>query len=51
MNASGAALLTHTVVDGRYLIRVAIGSVATRPSDVAALWARLGAEADAVLAG
>jgi aromatic-L-amino-acid decarboxylase len=51
VNASGTALLTHTVVDGRYLIRVAIGSVATRPSDVSALWARLVAEADAVLAG
>ena len=49
VNASGAALLTHTVVDGRYVIRVAIGSVATRPADVAALWDRLRYEAAAVL--
>ena len=45
VNASGRALLTHTVVDGRYLIRVAIGSVATRPGDVAALWQQLSDEA------
>ena len=51
VNASGAALLTHTVVDGRYVIRVAIGSVATRPSDVTALWKRLSDEAAAVLTG
>jgi aromatic-L-amino-acid/L-tryptophan decarboxylase len=51
VNASGRALLTHTVVDGRYLIRVAVGSVATRPADVIALWEQLGREADAVLGG
>ncbi|WP_308259115.1 pyridoxal-dependent decarboxylase [Pseudonocardia sp. H11422] len=41
INASGAALLTHTVVDGRYVIRVAIGSIATAKEHVDALWARL----------
>ncbi len=41
VNASGAALLTHTVIDGRYAIRVAIGSVATRRSHVVALWAAI----------
>jgi aromatic-L-amino-acid decarboxylase len=45
VNASGAAMLTHTTVDGRYVIRVAIGSVATKPEHVAALWARLQKEA------
>jgi aromatic-L-amino-acid decarboxylase len=45
VNASGAALLTHTVVDGRYVIRVAIGSVATEAEHVAALWERLRKEA------
>jgi aromatic-L-amino-acid/L-tryptophan decarboxylase len=45
VNASGAALLTHTVVDGRYTIRVAIGSVSTRASDVGELWDRLCTEA------
>ncbi len=41
VNASGIALLSHTVVDGRYTIRVAIGSVATRREHVEALWAQL----------
>lgn len=41
VNGSGAALLTHTTVDGRYVIRVAIGSVATAAEHVAALWERL----------
>ncbi len=48
VNASGAALLTHTVVDGRYVIRVAIGSVTTRPEHVDQLWDRLCTEAAAV---
>jgi len=38
VNASGAALLSHTVVDSRYVIRVAIGSVATERRHVVALW-------------
>ncbi len=38
VNASGAALLTHTTVAGRYLIRIAIGSVATQRRHVTALW-------------
>lgn len=38
VNASGTALLTHTVVEGRYVIRVAIGSVATQREHVVALW-------------
>lgn len=41
VNASGKAFLTHTVVDGRYVIRVAIGSVATTEDDVRALWETL----------
>lgn len=45
VNASGAALLTHTVVDGRYVIRVAIGAVGTDAEHVDALWERLCAEA------
>lgn len=45
VNASGAALVTHTVVDGRYVLRVAIGSVATARPDVVALWQLLRAEA------
>ncbi|NMH96254.1 aminotransferase class V-fold PLP-dependent enzyme [Pseudonocardia acidicola] len=41
VNATGSALLTHTVVDGRYVIRVAIGSVATEAQHVRALWEQL----------
>lgn len=41
VNASGAALLSHTVVDGRHVLRVAIGSVATRREHVVALWERM----------
>jgi glutamate/tyrosine decarboxylase-like PLP-dependent enzyme len=49
VNAAGNAFLTHTTVDGRYVIRVAIGSVTTRPEHVDQLWDRLSAEARVVL--
>ncbi|MBW0117598.1 pyridoxal-dependent decarboxylase [Pseudonocardia abyssalis] len=45
VNATGSALLTHTVVDGRYVVRVAIGSVATEREHVVALWDQLRGEA------
>jgi aromatic-L-amino-acid decarboxylase len=48
VNACGSAFLTHTVVEGRYVIRVAIGSVATGPEHVAALWAQLRVAATSV---
>ena len=38
MNASGQAYLTHTVVDGRFAIRMAIGSVLTERRHVQAAW-------------
>jgi aromatic-L-amino-acid decarboxylase len=38
VNASGRAFVTHTVVGGRYAIRVAIGGVATTRADVDTLW-------------
>jgi aromatic-L-amino-acid decarboxylase len=41
VNASGRAFLTHTIVDGRYAIRVAIGGVATGRQDLDALWSLL----------
>ncbi|HEY0815388.1 MAG TPA: pyridoxal-dependent decarboxylase [Pseudonocardia sp.] len=41
VNASGQALLTHTVVDGRTVIRVAIGGVTTGREHVVALWEQL----------
>lgn len=41
VNDGGHVVLTHTVVDGRYLIRVAIGGVSTERRHVEQLWARL----------
>jgi aromatic-L-amino-acid decarboxylase len=41
VNATGRALLTHTVINGRYLIRVAIGGLYTERRHVAALWREL----------
>lgn len=41
VNASGRAYLTHTVLDGAYTIRVAIGSPATDQSHIDALWDQL----------
>jgi aromatic-L-amino-acid decarboxylase len=37
-NATGRVLLSHTVVDGRYTVRVAFGAVSTGPADLEALW-------------
>jgi aromatic-L-amino-acid/L-tryptophan decarboxylase len=49
VNATGSAVLTHTVVGGRYLIRVAIGAPATERRHVEALWQSLCAAAGTVL--
>ena len=38
INRSGAAYLTPAVVDGRWMVRVSIGAVATEREDVAAVW-------------
>ncbi|CCH34057.1 aminotransferase class I/II-fold pyridoxal phosphate-dependent enzyme [Actinosynnema sp. NPDC047251] len=38
VNAEGSAFLTHTVVNGRFAIRVAIGAEATREHHVRAMW-------------
>jgi aromatic-L-amino-acid decarboxylase len=38
VNDSGRAFVTHTVVDGRYALRVAVGGVTTGRADVDALW-------------
>ncbi|MDN5748639.1 MAG: pyridoxal-dependent decarboxylase, partial [Pseudonocardia sp.] len=51
VNDSGAALLTHTVVDGRYVIRVAIGGVTTRREHVVDLWEQLVRSARSPAAG
>jgi aromatic-L-amino-acid decarboxylase len=41
VNATGRAFLTHTTVDGRYAIRVAIGGLTTGRTEVDALWQQL----------
>jgi aromatic-L-amino-acid decarboxylase len=46
VNAAGRQFLSHTVVADRFVIRIAVGSVATRQADVDALWDRLCAERD-----
>ena len=38
VNDSGRAFVTHTVVDGRYALRVAIGATTTGRADVDGLW-------------
>jgi aromatic-L-amino-acid decarboxylase len=45
VNASGRAFVSHTVVDGRLVIRVAIGAEGTREEHVRALWEQLRAVA------
>jgi aromatic-L-amino-acid decarboxylase len=50
VNASGRALVTSTLVEGRFAIRVAVGGVTTQREHVTALWERLRAEAAAVRA-
>ena len=41
VNASGRAFLTHTLIGGRFTIRVAIGSVSTSHAHVEDLWRQL----------
>lgn len=41
VNASGEAYLTHTVLDGRVTLRVAIGNLRTRRAHVERVWALL----------
>lgn len=45
VNATGDMFVSHTKIQGRYAIRLAIGNVRTRREDVAAAWAILEREA------
>jgi aromatic-L-amino-acid/L-tryptophan decarboxylase len=45
VNASGEAHLTPAILDGRWMVRVSIGSEATQWQDVEALWASMQREA------
>jgi aromatic-L-amino-acid decarboxylase len=47
INRSGAAYLTPAVVDGRWMVRVSIGSLATERDDVAAVWQAMRQAAEA----
>jgi aromatic-L-amino-acid/L-tryptophan decarboxylase len=47
VNASGAAYVTPAVLDGRWMVRVSVGSLTTEREHVAALWDLLRAEAAA----
>ena len=38
VNADGGVFLTHTVLDGRYTLRVSIGTLATERRHVDRLW-------------
>jgi aromatic-L-amino-acid decarboxylase len=38
INAAGPVLLSHTVLQGRYTLRAAIGNLRTEPEHVEALW-------------
>jgi len=48
VNASGEAFLSHTVIDGRFTLRLATGGLLTTPADVAQTWDVLRREAAAV---
>jgi aromatic-L-amino-acid/L-tryptophan decarboxylase len=39
VNASGKAFLSHTVLNGRFVLRLAIGNMATRWEDLEEAWA------------
>ena len=41
LNESGALFLTHTELDGRLVLRIAVGAPATRREHVEAAWARI----------
>jgi aromatic-L-amino-acid/L-tryptophan decarboxylase len=47
INRSGQAYLTAAVLDGRWMVRVSIGAIATEREHVEALWAAMQAAASA----
>jgi aromatic-L-amino-acid decarboxylase len=51
VNASGRLFLTHTVVDGETVLRLAVGSPQTQQRHLDAAWAELAGTATDVLAG
>jgi aromatic-L-amino-acid/L-tryptophan decarboxylase len=49
INRSGAAYLTPAILDGRWMVRVSIGSIATEREHVEALWATMRREASTTI--
>jgi aromatic-L-amino-acid decarboxylase len=45
VNASGTVFMSHTKLDGRYVLRIAIGNLRTQEEHVAGAWALLRAAA------
>ena len=50
LNESGALYLTHTRLDDRLVLRLAVGSPATRPEHIERAWARIVETANALSA-
>ena len=48
VNASGEAFLSHTKLDGRYVLRLAVGQERTTEDDVRRTWEVLRREAAAL---
>jgi len=48
VNASGEVFLSHTKLDGRYVLRLAIGNLQTAESHVARAWELLNSAASAL---
>ena len=46
VNAEGRVFLSHTVLEGRYTLRLSVGSVHSREEDLEAAFERLGAAYD-----
>lgn len=49
LNASGRLYLTHTRLDGRYVLRLCVGQAATQARHVEAAWQRIQDTADALV--
>lgn len=46
INGSGVAFLSHTILNGRFVLRLAIGNLRTTREDLKIVWQHLQAEAD-----
>ena len=50
VNATGEMFISHTKIDGRYVLRLAIGNLRTTRHDVEAAWSILQREAAGIAA-